>query len=142
MRGLKRTTTALAALGVAFALTPVATAQDAGFQLDQAAYDPGQQVTVTATLVSGCENSAVTSPGFKAPIVFSARSGIPRMYNGTGTAADRPGTYTAQATCKGEVVTRTFKINGIAAPPPVKPKPKPPVVKPKGAPQTGGGGTA
>jgi hypothetical protein len=63
-----------------------------------------------------------------------------------GMAADRPGKYIATLTCSGGYRGATeFEI--VA--PPIKPVPttppakaKAPVVKPKGAPQTGGGGTA
>ncbi|MET9628941.1 hypothetical protein ABZX92_15895 [Lentzea sp. NPDC006480] len=115
---MRRATIALlAATGMAFAITPTAGAQTEGFTLNATEYYPGYSVHVTASVTSGCQGSQVTSPGFAAPIDLHTEAGnFPSLY-GDGKVIKTPGTYTAQATCRGEVVTRTFTIK-----PPYPPK--------------------
>jgi len=96
----------------------------------------------------------ITSPGFTKPIYPITQQ---YWHEGTTTAIATPGTYTATVHCEGkpEPFTTLFTIKGTpptststpppattTTPPAAKPAPKAPVVKPKGAPQTGGGGTA
>ncbi|MEU3647877.1 hypothetical protein AB0E59_31130 [Lentzea sp. NPDC034063] len=94
----------------------------------------------------------LTSPGFAQPFMWTP--GGPRFIGYT-TVVTTPGTYTATLNCGADrpLLTRDFTVKGTpptstttTTPPAVKPAPKPapkaPVVKPKGAPQTGGGGTA
>jgi hypothetical protein len=96
---------------------------------------PGGPVTLVAYCKGG-EKSQVTSPGLVAPIVltFAEATGQARA---SGKAVDRPGRYTATFECKGHAVKTTFTILGDNG---ANPRPAPQVVvKPKGAPQTGGG---
>lgn len=110
--------------------------------------EPGGEVNVGYNM-GGCQGGAlgpVTSPGFAAPIPFTGGGNFDRR-TGKGNAGSVPGTYTATLRCRltpipGEIM---FRILGT---PPVQPSPaqpspsKSPIIKPKGAPQTGSGGTA
>lgn len=161
MQGFKRTTMALTALAMAFTLAPTASA--AGAQpdrpidfLDKAEYAPGGAIKIAFDTHQDCTTQA-SSEGFAASITLTP---LPTGTTGEGTAAETPGTYQARIYCvrgslvdsftiKGPVTTTTPPAVTTTTPPPVsttKPaptqKPKPPVKKPKGAPQTGGGGTA
>ena len=85
----------------------------------------------------------VTSPGFAADIQWTAGGNGGKQY-GWGNAGQVPGTYTATHACgDGRTATITFRILGTPPPPvpPTQQKPQVPV-RPKGAPQTGGGGPA
>jgi hypothetical protein len=66
----------------------------------------------------------VTSPGF---------AGSVKLGTG-GKAVDKPGKYTATLKCRGNVLTTTFEVVK-----PGTPQPSQVTIKPKGAPQTGGG---
>lgn len=161
MQRIKRTTVAFAALVVAFTLAPAAGATGQPDQkkdyLDKSEYAPGGAIKVAldgALLNCGMQ---VTSAGFAAPIALRP---VPTATIGEGTAAETPGTYEARIFCKWGSLVDSFTITApvttttppavtTTTPPPVattKPaptqQPKPPVKKPKGAPQTGGGGTA
>lgn len=110
---------------------------------DKAEAEAGGTITVRMNRTTTCvEATAVTSPGFVAPIEFN-RFDDADTVSGQGKVIDTPGTYQATMNCGGQPVTRTFTIKAKApsAPKPEQ-KPKPQVVKPKGAPQTGGGATA
>lgn len=110
MRGRTATIALLATAGVVF--TPVASAQSSGFALDRTEYEPGAAVHVGASIYSGCQSSQVTSPGFVAPIDLKTVGGNFPTLSGEGKTVTTPGTYTAQATCRGEVFTRTFTVKG------------------------------
>ncbi|GGU64748.1 hypothetical protein [Lentzea flava] len=114
------------------------------FSLDQQEYDPGEEIQVQAVLVRGRCPSTVTSPGFAAPIVLVRNPGPGAELAGTGRAVTTPGTYTAEVACPGvPPFTQTFKVKGgPPTTPPPSGSPRPPIVKPKGAPDTGGGSTA
>ncbi len=108
-----------------------------GVFLDKEEYAPGETVKVHEQHPS-CEGASAVSDGFVAPAV---------IHNGYGEtkAIDTPGTYVVTFWCAfpGAGFDQ-FTIKAPTSPPPAgnpKPKPKPPIVKPKGAPQTGGGGT-
>ncbi|GGM84396.1 hypothetical protein GCM10011609_20630 [Lentzea pudingi] len=141
----------LLVVGTAFASTPAAGAQEVRFSLpdpmppvigsflDKDEYAPGERIEIFLVDTHRCGYTA-TSPGFTAPAELAlVRPGY--SLRGATTAVARPGTYRAEIPCgmTGPVVD-TFTI----APQPGNPvpKPKPPIVKPKGAPDTGGGGTA
>ncbi|WP_156213833.1 hypothetical protein [Lentzea aerocolonigenes] len=115
--------------------------------LDKAEYAPGEQIKIYLQRGRKCSGPA-TSPGFAAPAELT-QIWQPENYPLTGetTAGTTPGTYQAKIQCITETVTNTFTVKappttGTTNPPAPKPGAKAPVVKPKGAPQTGGGGTA
>ena len=141
---MKGTATALTALAVAVALSPAATAQPPDRQtdfLDKAGYRPGETVKIQLGPLSNCGAQA-TSEGFAAPIELKP---VPTATIGEGEAATTPGTYQARIFCKAGSLVDSFTIAvpvTTTTPPPPSTQPKPPVKKPKGAPQTGGGGTA
>jgi hypothetical protein len=112
-----------------FSLTPPPDASK-GVLLDKEVYAPGETIMVHAGHPS-CEFRTALSDGFVAPAVIHDGYGVAK-------AIDTPGTYVMSLACAmtGEQYDQfTIKAPG-------KPKPTPPVVKPKGAPDTGGGGTA
>lgn len=103
------------------------------FTLDKAEYAPGEQIKATAPASANCIGN-LSSTGFTAPIKLARESD--QLFSGTGKAVEAPGAYVASMTCNNMTVTQNFTVAAQ------KPKAKAPVVKPKGAPQTGGGGTA
>jgi hypothetical protein len=90
-------------------------------------------------LDSSCGGQA-TSPGFIAPITLNFTSHT--VHAGDGPVITEPGTYLVSVPCvSGSSLTATFDIVGGPSPkPPTNTPPK--VVKPIGAPETGGGGTS
>lgn len=114
------------------------------FFLDSGEVEAGGDVSVMKTKQSVCGNVA-TSPGFTAPIELKYESQNLRI--GNGKAVDVPGVYQVQMICKGQpvlqqLVVKAKALKPVPSPITAKPKAKAPIVKPKGAPQTGGGGTA
>jgi hypothetical protein len=119
--------------------------------LDKAEYAPGEKIRIH--LVHGYKcNGPATSPGFAAPAELTqvrAPDGSPSLVGET-TAGSTPGAHQATIKCLTRSITNQFTVKAPPANPPTntnpptttKPGAKPPVVKPKGAPQTGGGGTA
>ncbi|MET9628940.1 hypothetical protein ABZX92_15890 [Lentzea sp. NPDC006480] len=114
--------------------------------------EPGGKIYANGDMTSGCRAvSPLTSPGFAAPLEL-ASAGMWGGYRGETTVTTIPGTYEVVWQCNDgpERDVKTFRVLGdppvppttTTQPPPGKPQPKPPIVKPKGAPQTGGGGTA
>lgn len=103
------------------------------FALDRLEYAPGEKVTASYLLEAKCVGD-LNSTGFVAPIKF--RPDAPPVMVGTGKVIDTPGAYEASMTCDNTIIKRTFTVKAQ------KPKAKAPVIKPKGAPETGGGGTA
>jgi hypothetical protein len=132
---------------VAFLVRPVGYAQvnldpsevDPGGRLMY--FDPGGTVHQGSVLPYACFGPAdPTSPGFAGPIV-RAEGGINSWWRGYVQVVQTPGTYTATETClDGRTATFVFRVRGTASPPSGTAPQVP--VKPKGAPQTGGGGTA
>jgi hypothetical protein len=119
----------------------VVTAERDKFWLLPAEVEAGGDISVIKTKQSDCGEVA-TSPGFAAPIELRFESINTRI--GNGKAVDRPGTYQAEMTCGGKQVQVQFVVTAKTSAPVVTKKPavRAPIVKPKGAPQTGGGGTA
>ena len=113
--------------------------------LDKAVYAPGETIRISLKDGYKCWVPA-TSEGFTAPANLTQVHGDGDRVVGETTAITTPGTYTATIPClKGGPVVNQFTIKASATPPPPgtpAPKQKPPIIKPKGAPQTGGGGTA
>jgi hypothetical protein len=125
-----------------FVLTAPAPPVSGSF-LDKDEYAPGERIKIFLRDTHRCGYTA-TSNGFTAPAELTlVRPGY--SLEGATTAVATPGTYQASIPCgmTGPVVD-TFTIKAAPTPPPGNPapKPKPPIVKPKGAPDTGGGGTA
>jgi hypothetical protein len=85
------------------------------------------------------------SRGFAAPLTFGPSGHLGQFYGQT-TVITTPGVYEVVAQCQDrpERSVKTFRILGTppTTTPPSPGKPKPPITKPKGAPDTGGGGTA
>lgn len=100
--------------------------------------EAGGEVSVHKTKQSDCGQVA-TSPGFTAPIELKYES--VNLLIGNGTAVDKPGTYQVEMICGGKPVHQQLVVKA-KTPGLEKPKAKAPIVKPKGAPQTGGGATA
>ncbi|SFR09928.1 hypothetical protein SAMN04488564_103271 [Lentzea waywayandensis] len=116
------------------------------FTLDKTEVEAGGDISVMKTKQSDCGEVA-TSPGFTAPIKLEHESVNLRI--GNGKVVDQAGTYQAEMTCGGKQVQVEFVVTAKAPAQAVADKPKAaaksaksPIVKPKGAPQTGGGATA
>ncbi|MDX8032549.1 hypothetical protein SK803_20235 [Lentzea sp. BCCO 10_0856] len=116
------------------------------FFLDKNQVEAGGEVTVRKTAKSGCGDAA-NSPGFVSRIELKQQAD--GTWSGTAKAVDTPGTYQVAMLCFGTHTYRQLtvlpKTPEPTQPPTTvteKPRPKAPIVKPKGAPQTGGGGTA
>ncbi|GAA3565999.1 hypothetical protein GCM10022222_57250 [Amycolatopsis ultiminotia] len=108
MTGTLTTAVAVAALGIAFA--PAARAEDApSLTVYPDSLRPGSVLGTGIT--GGCDSySAVTSPGFAAPVDLVPVGGDRENLRGNGTAVSVPGTYTATATCDGTTLTSTFTV--------------------------------
>jgi hypothetical protein len=104
--------------------------------LEKFEYAPGETIKIHLTRPDKCDTFDVTSAGFagKASVTYKA-SGDGYVLNGTAKAGATPGGYDARFTCNDYGWSNHFTITA-----PVKAKP--PVTKPKGAADTGGGGTA
>ncbi|WP_091289252.1 hypothetical protein [Amycolatopsis xylanica] len=145
----------LAAMGAAALVAGIGTtpaqADEVLWGIGPSPVQPGGQIHVSMRAwAGGCApGTPVTSPGLVAPIKWQGEAGNFPSYTGTGTVVKKPGKYVATFTCQsGKKASATFVVAGTPAPDPTptpaKPKPtakpKPQVaVKPKGAPQTGGG---
>jgi hypothetical protein len=110
------------------------------FFLDKTEVEAGGDISVVKTKQSGCGEIA-TSPGFTAPVEIKYEAGNTRI--GNGKAVGTAGAYQVEMICEGKPVHQQFVVKA-KAPTTIteKPQAKAPIVKPKGAPQTGGGGTA
>jgi len=115
--------------------------------LDKAEYVPGETIRIALENGRKCGFEA-SSEGFTAPAPLTISGGTterPRLV-GEAKAGNAPGNYQATIRCINEPVVNQFTIKAGPTTPPLPgnpaPKPKPPIVKPKGAPETGGGGTA
>jgi hypothetical protein len=160
----------LLAFGAACTLTPTAGAQEAatpklssactGFCpgggprwpsqfLDKAEYAAGETISINLMLDAECGVLEATSDGFTATAKLTKSphpTGAIQLY-GQATAITTPGTYRATIACTSSPpAVNQFTIKAAPVPPQPSPKPKPtpkpPIVKPKGAADTGGGGTA
>ncbi|MEU0881221.1 hypothetical protein ABZ345_21645 [Lentzea sp. NPDC005914] len=117
------------------------------WSLGPAEIEPGGTIYLQTNIYNGgCfPKSPLTSPGFAAPMkVVGGNMG---RITGDTTVITTPGTYEVVLQCsdRPESDVKTFRILGdppTSTTPPPPGKPKPPIVKPKGAPDTGGGGTA
>jgi hypothetical protein len=117
------------------------------FFLDKEIVEAGGDVTVMKGPNSTCGDAA-NSPAFVERVELKQEPD--GVWRGKARAIDTPGTYQVAMLCNHD--THTFRDLMIIPktptrpqPPaaaPEKPKAKAPIVKPKGAPQTGGGGTA
>lgn len=150
---------AAGALGVAGAPAAVAE-QEVGWLFTPEVQPGGEVHADNKAAAGGCvPKTSITSPGLVAPMDWRAE-GMWGGHRATGTAVKKPGKYTATFTCNdGRKGSATFTVLGTPDPEPptttptptsTKPKPTPTkkpakpqvAVKPVGAPQTGGGGTA
>lgn len=115
--------------------------------LDKKQYAPGEAIKISLGWHFTC-GPTVGSEGFAAPVQLRSAPG--GGWYGEGKAVDAPGTYEVRIGCKYGSFLNTFTVKApptptpptTTQPPGPSPRPKPPVVKPKGAPDTGGGGTA
>jgi hypothetical protein len=123
--------------------------QEVVWSLSPVMIEPGGTITAKASIYNsgGClPELPLTSPGFAAPL--DVRDGDLGSLVGETTVITTPGTYEVVWQCQDQAdrSVRTFRILGTpptttTPPPPGNPKPKPPIIKPKGAADTGGGGT-
>ncbi|MEU3647879.1 hypothetical protein AB0E59_31140 [Lentzea sp. NPDC034063] len=116
------------------------------FKIEPSTLEPGQKFEARIEKGDCPDGGTIDSPGFRTEVPVSSPYGV---------AGDKPGKYTAILTCVGgtrgaaefEIVPLTppvtpVVVGAVKAPVVTTPVAKAPVVKPKGAPQTGGGGTA
>jgi hypothetical protein len=103
----------------------------AGLSVAPKQVEPGGKVTLRVQCPPGTGAKTAKSPGFASDIEIGyVHAGI--IGQGDGKATTKPGKYTATVICDGKPLTAMFTV--------AKDKPAPQVsVKPKGAPQTGGG---
>lgn len=109
------------------------------FRLDKTEVEAGGDISVLVDKVGSNCTGPATSLGFAAPIELKYDS--PGQLIGNGKAVGRAGTYEAEMNCGGTPVRQQFRVVEKAEAP-VALKPRASIVKPKGAPQTGGGGTS
>lgn len=158
-RGLVAVAVSALAVGVgvlpAQAEKPEKPEKEVAWYLGPSPVDPGGRMFADEHVdMGGCYPATpVTSPGLVEPLRWTM-GGNHGRYSGYGTAIKKPGTYVATFTCNdGRKASQTFVIKGTPespTPTPTTTKPKPPapkpkpqvVVKPKGAPATGGGYSA
>jgi hypothetical protein len=109
-------TTTSAAIVLALALAPMASAQDEpGLEVYPASVEPG--AILGTGIKGGCDqDSDVTSPGFTAPVGLVAVGGDRNNLWGNGTAVSTPGTYTATAKCDARTLTTRFTVLPHTAP--------------------------
>ncbi|MBB5955087.1 hypothetical protein FHS29_001657 [Saccharothrix tamanrassetensis] len=101
---------------------------------------PGGEITARMPVTNDCTGRTITSSGFVAPIELQTGGGnLPELV-GTAEAVATPGTYEATMPCRDGAHVVSFKVLGD--PPNDEPPPRQPIKKPKGAPETGAGGTA
>ncbi|ANZ37813.1 hypothetical protein BBK82_18845 [Lentzea guizhouensis] len=134
----------LTAAALALVFTPAGNAQSGDtYSLDKAEYLPGETITVSYDVTANCEGT-VGSTGFVGHVAPEFQLDPPNIMRTKATAGNWAGEYRTSLKCGGEYVSKSFRVLEQAkapeAPAPVQ-KPKAPIVKPKGAPQTGGGGT-
>ena len=128
-------------------LTSSTTQHDDHMTLSATEIQPGGTIRVSVqssyTLSSECGGDA-TSPGFVAPITLGMASHT--IHSGEGLVITKPGVYKVTVPCSsGSPLTQSFTIVGApTTSQPTNPPANPPtkIVKPVGAPQTGGGGTS
>lgn len=111
------------------------------FSLFPLEVEPGGEINGKMPVTNDCAGRTITSSGFVAPLELQTEAGNFPELAGKTTVVSTPGTYQAVMTCRDEPYAVTFKVLGT---PPADPpqQPQQPIKKPKGAPETGGGGTA
>ncbi|MEJ2854578.1 MULTISPECIES: hypothetical protein [unclassified Saccharothrix] len=111
------------------------------FSLAPLELQPGGEITGKMPVENDCTGTTITSPGFVAPLELTPGGGTSSELAGKTTVVSTPGAYQAVMTCRDGPFAVTFTVLGQ---PPANdpPQTQPPVKKPKGAPETGGGGTA
>lgn len=106
----------------------------AEFSVTPKRVEPGGKLTLQVRCPTAFGDKMAKSEGFASDIAVDyVRAGV--IGRGTGKATTKPGSYAAIIYCDNEPMTARFTVAKG------KPTPQPPqvVVKPKGAPQTGGG---
>ncbi|WP_370949170.1 hypothetical protein AB5J62_16900 [Amycolatopsis sp. cg5] len=150
---------AVAAMAAGVGVLPAHASDDVSWYITSEVEPGGQVFAKTQNANGGCTpNGPVTSPGLAEPLKWTIGGNF-GTYAGYGTAVKKPGKYVASFTCtNGKKTSRSFTVKGTSEPTPTgtptpttakpkppapKPKPKPQVVvKPQGAPATGGGYSA
>lgn len=128
----------LSAVAAALMLTPNASANDVFF-LDKQKYEVGDTITISMRKNARCE-PVVRSAGFAAPIALTGEEGERLVGGGKATSKAGSAPYEAVLMCGSVKLSRPFTVVTKAKAPVTKPNT--PIVQPKGAPQTGGGGTS
>jgi hypothetical protein len=101
---------------------------------------PGGPVKLQVRCPGGASPVRATSPGFDADIAIALDAD--GVGGATAKAVNKPGSYSVALRCADTSLTASFKVLAPSATPtPSSTKPAPPqvVVKPKAAPETGGG---
>lgn len=113
------------------------------FSLHPLEVEPGGEINGRMSVINDCPNErTITSPGFVAPLELQTEGGNFPELAGKTTVVSTPGTYQAMMTCRDGPFTVSFTVLGTPPRDPPGNEPKQPVKKPKGAPETGGGGTS
>ncbi|MEU7528921.1 hypothetical protein AB0A74_24535 [Saccharothrix sp. NPDC042600] len=113
------------------------------FDLYPLEVEPGGEINARMSVVNDCpEARTITSPGFVAPLTLEMEGGNFPELLGKTTVVSTPGTYQAVMTCRDGPFSVSFTVLGTPPRDPPQTEPKQPVKKPKGAPETGGGGTS
>jgi hypothetical protein len=97
---------------------------------------PGGELTARIPAENDCTGTTVGSTGFVAPLELRPQGA---ELVGTAKAIATPGAYQATMQCRDGLFAVGFTVLGD---PPADQPPRQPVKKPKGAPETGGGGTS
>ncbi|MFE0024004.1 hypothetical protein [Amycolatopsis sp. NPDC059021] len=131
--------------------------QPPAWSLYPAEVQPGGEISAGSDTINGCPGGALgpaTSPGFAAPLRWTSGGNFGR-FSGKTTVISTPGRYQATLKCAGTPIPGVLEFTILGTPsattPPAAKTPgsgsglpagRTPIVKPKGAPQTGGGGTS
>lgn len=119
--------------------------------------EPGGRISGGSDTITGCPGGPVgpaTSPGFASPLTWTEGGNFGK-FSGSTTVTTRPGKYTATLKCAGTPLVGTVEFTVLGTPPTTPAPPvtsthgsatgtaeRTPIIKPKGAPETGGGGMA
>ncbi|MEU4446389.1 hypothetical protein AB0K14_17935 [Actinosynnema sp. NPDC050801] len=106
------------------------------FTVSPARVRPGGELTARIPAEHDCTGTTIGSTGFVAPLELRPQGA---ELVGTARAVAAPGTYQATMQCRDGLFAVGFSVLGD---PPANQPPRQPVKKPKGAPDTGGGGTS
>ena len=104
------------------------------FTLSPLEVRPGGDLTARIPAKNDCTGTTITSTGFTAPLELQPQGA---ELVGTAKAVTTPGVHDAVMECRDGPFTIAFTV--VQDPPATQPQP---IKKPKGAPETGGGGTA